>query len=385
MERISKKSMVAAAIGDWISSGRYGVGMQLPTERELMNEFSVSRIVIREAIGTLVADRILSRRQGAGTFVTAEALQPARRPLPLQLAAMVPSIQSDNNTYHSILDGIEAKAAECGLTVVLFNHQNRLEHARLGITRLAAQGIRLLVYTPLEIRNFDWSNRQVLRQAARANMRVVLVDKTIWGGAPRSVSFVGSNGYDGIRAVVRRLADLGHRRIGCLMNNLSNTGRLRYSSFIDALRECNLPLDKQLYQVDYERLPLEEEGCRGAEFLLSLPEPPTAVVCAHDWMARNFYRVAAKFGVRIPEDISVSGFDDLPLASDMIPSLTTVRQPLHEVGSRAVELLAAEYTASEVPEMQHIYLNTTPVFRNSTAAPRKDPVLTLHSNSLENR
>ena len=367
MGRISKKEQVMNAIGGWINSGRYKAGMQLPTEQELMREFGVSRIVIREAVGTLASEKLLARRQGAGTFVTAEAFRPVPRSLPQQLAVMMPPLERESCTYHLILDGIEAEAGEHGLTVVFFNHQNRVEQARLGITRLAAQGLRLLVYTPLEIADYEWSNREILHQAARAGLHVVLTDKLIRGGGPASASFVGSNGYDGIRALVGHLVELGHRRIGCIMNDLSATARTRFAGFVEAIREFRLPLERELCQVDTVRRSPDEEGLAAAEQLLTLPEPPTAVVCVHDWAARNFYRVAAKLGVRIPEDVSVTGFDDLQFAGELTPPLTTVNQPLREVGIQAVRLLIAEFTSPEERMMKHLYLNTTPVYRSSTA------------------
>ncbi len=371
MAKVSKKARVQTAIVEWIDSGRYPAGAQLPTEAELMEEFQVSRIVIREAIGNLVSAGRLLRRQGAGTFVTDDQPSPPSPvvPLPSQLAVMLPPAAQENSSYHLILDGIEEPAAELGFTVVVFNHKNDPAHARLGITRLAAQGIMLLIFTPLEISNFEENNRNLLQQANRAGMKVLLVDKIIRGGGQPSASFVGGNGYDGIRKLVNHLIELGHRRIGCIMNNLSTAGQSRLDGFRDALREHHLPLPADHCRIYTQSCPLESEGLNEAVALLSLKHPPTAVVCVNDWVARNFCNEAAARGIAIPGRISVTGFDDLPLAREMVPALTTAHQPLREIGNQAVELLVAEYTGKLQSALTYRYLNTEIVIRNSTATP----------------
>lgn len=169
-------------------------------------------------------------------------------------------------------------------------------------------------------------------------------------------------GYDGTRF----LLELGHRRIGFITGDMSvGCARDRLAGYQQALREVGLPLDPALIREgDF----LQPRGFSCANELLYLAQPPTAIFASNDVSALGAMEAARNRGLRIPEDVSILGFDDIPQAAQVHPTLTTVRQPLAEMGRTAVELL---FTYIKEPDaaVQRIELPTQLVARQSCQVP----------------
>jgi DNA-binding LacI/PurR family transcriptional regulator len=162
------------------------------------------------------------------------------------------------------------------------------------------------------------------------------------------------------------MIELGHTRIGFIGGERDvPLAQDRLEGYTAALRQGGLVVDPGL--ITYGDF-LVRGGERGAERLLSLDEPPTAIVAASDLTAMGVYHVAHQRGLSIPGDLSVSGFDDTVLCEYLSPPLTTVRQPLSQMADQAVRLLddMARETGGPQPRIE---LSTVLVERGSTAAP----------------
>lgn len=139
--------------------------------------------------------------------------------------------------------------------------------------------------------------------------------------------------------LVGHVAALGHTRIGHITGHRSHGARAwRLDGYRDALQRAGLPYDPALV---IEGEFSFDSGIEGGRALLDLPEPPTAIFAANDDTAAGVIYEAEERGLRIPRDLSVFGFDDMPMARQIWPSLTTVRQPSHEMGRIAAEQLLA--------------------------------------------
>ncbi len=139
--------------------------------------------------------------------------------------------------------------------------------------------------------------------------------------------------------LVGHVATLGRTRIGHITGHRSHGARAwRLDGYRDALQRAGLPYDPALV---IEGEFSFDSGIEGARALLDLPEPPTAIFAANDDTAAGVIYEAEERGLRIPRDLSVFGFDDMPMARQIWPSLTTVRQPSHEMGRIAAEQLLA--------------------------------------------
>lgn len=165
------------------------------------------------------------------------------------------------------------------------------------------------------------------------------------------------------REVTEHLINLGHKRIAFIRGKEDHTATIeRYSGYLEALENNGLNVDPTLVVSGNFEF---ESGQIAGEKLLSLESPPTAVFAANDDMAAGVLSSAHKLGISVPSQLSVAGFDDSELASKMWPTLTSVRQPLLELGKLATELLIAKsQKANDVSTQQ--YLPHELVARDST-------------------
>ncbi|RMI14322.1 LacI family DNA-binding transcriptional regulator [Cellulomonas triticagri] len=199
--------------------------------------------------------------------------------------------------------------------------------------------------------------------AAQAGVPLVVVDPRVPGDADLRV--VGATNFRGGLDATAHLLGLGHRRVATITGPQDQDNAVaRLAGYRTALIQAGLPADDDLVRGGAFGV---EAGFRAAEVLLGLDDPPTAVFAASDDTAIGVLRAAREHGVRVPQDLSVVGFDDLPVAAWLDPALTTVRQPLTEMGDAAV-VLAHRARAGE-PVGRHLELATTLVERASTAPP----------------
>ncbi|MEO3754552.1 LacI family DNA-binding transcriptional regulator [Streptomyces sp. B6B3] len=184
---------------------------------------------------------------------------------------------------------------------------------------------------------------------------------------PDDVPFVGATNWRGGHAAARHLIGLGHRRIAMIGGpDEVLCCRARLAGYGSAMLEAGLPMDAELVV----RAPLtREDGRAAARALLTGPDRPTAIFAANDLQALGVYQAAREVGLRIPEDLSVVGFDDLPVVAWADPPLTTVHQPLTEMAVAATELALALGRGEQIPQIG-VEIATTLVVRNSTAPPK---------------
>lgn len=186
------------------------------------------------------------------------------------------------------------------------------------------------------------------------------------GAPPPGVPTVGSNNWNGGLSATRHLLTLGHRRIAAISGpDDMLCSRARVDGFRSAHEELAVPWDPELIRWGgFDAA----SGYRHAHDLLSRPDRPTAVFAGSDYQALGVLRAARELGLRVPEDLSVVGYDDLPISQWLDPGLTTVHQPLREMASLATRMLLSLANGSPPPSMQ-VELVTELVIRSSTAPP----------------
>jgi DNA-binding LacI/PurR family transcriptional regulator len=184
---------------------------------------------------------------------------------------------------------------------------------------------------------------------------------------PGDVPFVGATNWTGGQSAARHLIELGHRCIAMI------TGpdhilfcRARLAGYRSAMETAGLPVDADL--VVTAGYLTRDEGYAAARTLLTLNPRPTAIFASNDLQAIGAYQAIREAGLRIPDDISVVGFDDLPIAAWVDPPLTTVRQPLTEMAATATEMALAMGRGEQTPGMG-VELATSLVIRASTGPP----------------
>lgn len=261
----------------------------------------------------------------------------------------------------SILTGVEEVVEEAGLALVVSAVHNRQSLTRRWVESLLARGSEgaILVLSELAERQHE--------DLRRRNLPFVIVDAV--NQPPPGTPSIGATNFAGGYAAAEHLVALGHRRIAAIGGHEQfQCTRARIAGYRAALESAGLPVDRQL--VRYGNFH-HDGGLRAAETLLALPDPPTAVFAGSDQQATGVYEAVRRAGLTIPGDVSVVGFDDLNFAEWTAPPLTTVRQPLHEMGVAAARTLL-RIVGGERIESPRIELATELVVRGSTAPPRSD-------------
>ncbi len=206
---------------------------------------------------------------------------------------------------------------------------------------------------------------QELQRLAAARIPLIVIDPPEEPGD--GIQSVGTTNWQGGMTATRHLVELGHRRIGVIGGPAELwSGRARLAGYHAALLAAGLPADETLVRRDKFSAP---GGKRQARLLLALPEPPTAIVAGNDSQAFGVLQALGERGLRAPRDMSVIGFDDVPVAAWATPALTTVRQPLAAMAATAFRMLRSHALAGAA-EPHHIELATTLVIRDSTGPPR---------------
>jgi LacI family transcriptional regulator len=253
------------------------------------------------------------------------------------------------------LEGIVDAAAELGASVVISKATLAPHWAR----DLVSAGRRALIAVT------SVHTAAHLNELARSGLPLVVLDPL---HLPDSrVNSVGATNFAGGLAATRHLLSLGHRRIAYLGGPaLAVCNQARMHGYRAAMEAEGAPVpDAYVRPGEFTY----ETGLLGAGALLDLPQPPTAIFAGNDEIAVGAVEAARARGLRVPEDLSVVGFDDTSLAQMASPPLTTVRQPLREMGGAALRT-ALRLANGEKIESHHVELATALVVRASTGAPR---------------
>jgi LacI family transcriptional regulator len=176
---------------------------------------------------------------------------------------------------------------------------------------------------------------------------------------------VYTNDRESSARMTEHLAALGHTRIGFIIGHPDHAAVAnRYKGYLDGLKNCGLELDKTIVAQGYNS---HSSGMQCARKLLQVQDDvrPTAIFASNDHMAAGVLAVAHSLGLGVPDDLSVAGFDDMPLASQVWPALTTIRQPISAMSAKAADLLLQQLRGEPEDRAAHV-LESSLTFRQST-------------------
>lgn len=230
--------------------------------------------------------------------------------------------------FNQLIRGIDAAVTSIGYDLMLVTTHARREREAQHAAELAGGPVDgLIIVLAVDIKSY-------VDRLHRQGVPFVLLD---YDSNVPGTTFITAANRQGTRDAVEHLIGLGHRRIGLITGTPgTSSARERLAGYRDALRDAGIEHDTRLVEKgDF----LAERGYDAMRQLLALDDPPTAVFTSADTAAVGALRAIREAGLRVPNDISIVGFDDIPEASLVTPSLTTVRQPLQEMGATAVRLL----------------------------------------------
>ncbi|MFF5256368.1 LacI family DNA-binding transcriptional regulator [Streptomyces leeuwenhoekii] len=326
-------------------------GVSVPTASKVVNG--------REDVAPETRRRVTEVLDRLG-YVRRPRFDAARAPRLVDL--VVHSLES--SWSGAVLHGVEAAAYDAGLEVVVSAAPDRArdgrpERDRLGrLDRFAERGSpgALFALAELSASQYAWLEQH--------RIPFVMIDPAV--EPPPGVVSVGAANWQGGVTATEHLLSLGHERIAVIAGHRSTlSGSARLAGYRSALAAAGVA-----HRPEYVRHAGSDRTTARHRMreLLDLPVPPTAVFVCADAMALGVYEAAAERGLRVPADLSVVGFDDLPEARWTTPALTTVRRPLAEMAATALRLLL-RLMEGDRPESTRTELSTRLVERASTAPP----------------
>ena len=294
-------------------------------------------------------------------YVPSVAARSLRSRQTFTLALIVPDI---NNTFWTtVARGVEDAAQGKGYSVFLCNTDENPAKQQSYLDVVISQQVDGVIIAPYD------TGAENLEKLRRRNIPVVIVDRDINGW---DVDTVRGDSVAGARALVRHLINLGHRRIAVITGPASTATAVdRVVGYHLALSEAGIAVEPTFIRFGEFRASVGE---READDLLRLPQPPTAFFAANNTIAMGVIDAVGRHGLRIPHDVALVSFDDLPHATHLFPFLTVASQPVYELGVNAAQLLLSRLAENDDLPAREVILPTRLVVRHSCGSRLADSV-----------
>lgn len=326
-----------------MQSGAIAPGEQLPSENLLALQHQVSRHTVRQALGALENEGWISREQGRGTF----CVNPKDRSAGRRVAVMTTYIS--DYIFPGIIRGIEEVLSAAGYTLILANTNNDPAKEAQCLENLLNQEINGLIVEPTRSA-LPNPNLAYYRRLEERHLPYLLIHAVYPDLDP---AYIIMDDIKGGYLATQYLLQLGHRRIAGIFKQDDLQGLNRRRGFTQALSEYGITVDPALVG-NYQTEQLSSYPFGFTQRLLERSDPPTAIVCYNDQVALRALEAIRRAGLKVPEDISLIGYDDSNLAVATEVKLTTVRHPQAEMGRQASRLLI-EMLEKQVDRPRLIY------------------------------
>ncbi len=334
-----------------IVNGNLKVGDKVPTEFELMDKYSVSRITTARALKELANDGFIQRTRKNGSVVTqcddtkpitntdipVSAPSSSFRHIPL-LMPFAPSVGFD------ILSSVYQEAQRRQYLITLYNSEKQLDKEYEKLQEISKLDIGGLICMPIE----SYQNLSFYNHFKHKGIPIVFVDRRL---PYIDIPYVATDNFHAMYQLTDWLINQGHRQIAfyCYDLNIYNE-QLRFRGYIAALEDHGIELNSQyIAELNANKMSdiMLQEGNEQADklvneylgYIMSLPVPPTALVCAFDLLAAYVEKQANLLKISIPNDLSVTGFDNNSICSHLEVPLTSVAQDYDAIGKKAVEII----------------------------------------------
>jgi len=262
---------------------------------------------------------------------------------------------ASNLFFAEIARKIEDYGFAQGYSVILGNSDNNPEKQSSYIKTLLAKRVDGMIFISSGGRDDE------LYQLTENRIPVVVADRDI---SLELADVVMLDNEKAAYEATRHLVDLGHHRIACIAApSAYSSSQARLAGYKRSLEEARIPVDPALIAMgDYT----SAGGLQAMNILLDRPDQPSAVFATNDMMAIGAMTSIRQHGLSVPADISIVGFDDIELASEITPMLTTVRQPVDDLAKEAIKILIERMTGVRSGENQRVILSGNLILREST-------------------
>jgi len=341
-------------------SGVSKPGERFYSEGDISREFSVSNVTARRVLNELETEGLVVRKQGSGTYVS-----DVRAARTMTLGMIFPSVTDGHSAR--LLHKIERSAAGYGYAVVVQNSEDRVAtHVQCcrALAERAVDGVFL--HMPQTIRPGEIEDVVSSLKILEASTRGIVAFEY----SPDALPYKGricavhedykQAGFD----LTSHLIEQGHRRIAVIDVEHTYTTNQRFFGYWQALRRAELEFDPQLHMIVQEESPDET-----VKRILGIRPQVTAVLALSDHHARMLLKEFVSKGIKVPDDISLAGYDDLEFASLMEPPLTTITPPSEQIAAEAMDLMMKMLDDPKASPMT-VVLPPKVVIRRSTVGTR---------------
>ncbi|NRD76306.1 GntR family transcriptional regulator [Bacillus sp. BRMEA1] len=366
MLRQTKHLMVKDKIKEWINSGEVKPGEKIYSENELVKIFGVSRHTVRQAVGDLVHEGWLYREQGAGTFCANGITQnKPNQHFPRTSGKNIGVITTYISDYifPSIIKGIESYLTDQGYSLTFACTDNNIEKEKQCLQSMLSRNIDGLIVEPTKSSSYN-PNVNYYLELEQNNIPYLMINQYYPQLVPPHIIVNDEKGgYMGTEHLIK----LGHEKIIGIFKTDDLQGVHRMQGFIKAFRENNITLSPDMIitfsteEVDTVLL----EKVR--KVLETSDEMPTGVFCYNDQVAISVLNLFRELELRVPEDISVVGFDDSYLAEATETKLTSLSHPKLEMGIAAAKWIVSAVEKRNQNDKHSIVFEPELIIRSSTA------------------
>ncbi len=325
--------LVVETIKGKIANNEWRPGYKIPPERELEKTFGLSRLTISKGLANLASEGLVVRKQGQGTFV---ADNPHRHIVHKRLIKYISPIGSGQEKVvvkHGVLEAMYQVFSDKGYYVGVDFYKNTdelINHLKRDTD--VYHGGFLVWYEP------DDKLLPEIKRLKEANYPVVLLDAYPSGF---EIDYVITDNISGAEMVVEYLSSLGHRDIAYITRKVDRTSlQDRQTGFLSGLVKYNLPIDREkIIALDSTGKQATEDVIFAVDKLMNLPHKPTAIFFANDDLALTAIEYLQHKGIRVPDDISIVGYDNIDKCEYAPVPLTTVPQDFYKIGEEASKIL----------------------------------------------
>jgi LacI family transcriptional regulator len=330
---MNKYLEIENALRSEFSSGKF-INAPFPSEHMLMKRFGVARGTIRQALARLEADGLIVRRRGSGT----DARQ-RTNPATGRLGLLIPDMAA-NLFFRLTTSELVRCGQECGYVILLGecavedNITARRRNLLRFIDQFISQRVEGVIFRPFIDERLHAANQTAANRLRKAGIPLVLIDSDLSHSPSRSnFDLVGINHVNAGRSAAEALMAAGRRNIHFLMPQSCTVTRDRVfgasGSIIAAGMEWN----------DSHMLCFAPDDAESLKRLFGEKRRPDGIICGADCDAAILIKSLARLGFSVPKDISVTGCDDTPEASNSTPTITTFSQPIQLIAKTAIEVL----------------------------------------------
>lgn len=361
-EQAAKYEQIVTWIKDKIARGELTDGAKMDSENELVAMFKVSRQTVRHAISVLESEGIVDRRRGSGTYI--QMPEPEEKEVVKTMRIAIITTYVDEYIFPPIISEIESVLSQAGYVMQIAFTNNAIEKERYILKSILEGGAVDGIIAETTKSGLPNPNLPLYRKIMQKGIPLIFINSYY---RELRTPHVSMNDKLAGKIAAQHLLECGHRKIAGIFKADDGQGHLRYAGYVEALIEADIKVKgERIVWID-----TEEQRCMKEEAgrILKRLQGCTACVCYNDEVANKLVGICLEQGIRVPEDISIVGIDNSDLANLCEVPLTSVENPVRELGriagSEILELINGKEGYQDFELEPHIVMRKSVRIRSS--------------------